>query len=1377
MCVLLAVTKNKIFLTLILAFVFVVGSVMLVPASKTAMAQGPVVMTDTFTFDTDAEGWYVLSDTIIYNGWGYAGWYAHDADIAPDHTGNNLGVFGVYRLEQGNGNGLHNSAYLWYDVSDWDTETYSVTLSGYLIHGKWNDIDGDVTDKSDTWEIVEDTNDVLTETHISGIGLNTWKFIQLTVGGAGKKIKRIGFKFGLQHWPFDPRQNVWIDDVTIAAHPNAFPQVGVQLGLCYLKDPSFDGEYIASLNQAWISPIWLNSSIGAEAPPISGGSAQIGYFDLIAQKIPSLTINSSYTVTFEAKTVNEFSPVQMGLIMGLTKDRDNLLDLNVGAGIYPPGPLGWAYIGFEEYQIYTVTLNAENSTNVNRWFYIADGGGTTNAGDYVDIRWVCITPAGSSAICVVPNKNDFNLNTGKNSGGLFEEQIGSSQGWKGLEYGDLYTAYTKPEKIPIWTNLVASPYASPIGLFSKPAFNFVYNQASAIEYQEFVIPNVITANVIYPKNTDPYFQIWIKKQSETAYGLLSDLFVRDMAISGKETIESDYYSSTVVYSFTNQFRYEPYSLALALKTSNGSSFGANRMGWNWIELSGCFPGDPLAGDDCLFSDPYLEENGGQPSQFYWFGDYGPLEGRAYLEAGNKIFQNISPNRAGAYRLEMLASSYLNGGLDCGFSIDIRDYSTYSIYKTYDLPCKVGLVQSYTLNIELPAVPVEFMITQNSGVLEIDTLCISTPDEPTCINKNPIFINGIKNYNGDFTIADGLAVIAPGASIQAIGVPYGVASTQTFQLEIIAQPVLSGPVNIRFVKDNSAPTVTSPGQAITSTTSITRIIAPLNVNSATGPAVWNYNNATGDSLAISQYCITALTSTIWYGGKNCNTVTNPDFDFGLTGWDNTNVINVGGWVTFDTGGQVSQLVEYDNLISDPSFETGLPAGILQHASFPTTISHSSENSKHENYAIKLIPTNATGLVRMNLPNLETNTDYTIGVWFFIDDVGGTFKLGAREKSTWSIIEISETYDTVGAWQFATVSFNSASYADIVASFAAAGAGNTYFVDAAVLVAGDSVPAEYTSPNDATLHWIAKAPGNTPINATVTVSSTAGVFTSSHTVSGGFNGTEIFDNFTVGGDVQVTVTGDVGLELDYVCLLPGTYTEPGTPGDGGDEPGINIGDGHCAPPPMAVLSGTLNAWLPSIWIWENEATNYEVVGVYSAAWLRYIGCTLTQIAQLLDDKLSTIITLLQALTFLQFIDTLASLLDAIATAIALLEETIDDLVDAITGPVLSLLYILGLIALFFAAVLGLLTLIIGLIVLIWLIPQTFWQSFTDALRSDQIIYVPLPDSEAHPLYNIMVGLQLFNATFAPTWMYTFTIVAIALGSISIVIWTIKRVQVRW
>lgn len=842
-----------------------------------------------------------------------------------------------------------------------------------------------------------------------------------------------------------------------------------------------------------------------------------------------------------------------------------------------------------------------------------------------------------------------------------------------------------------------------------------------------------------------------------------------------------------------------YMVSVASGTLGGTDFG---VFVNKITATGCFYGAAFSGE-CVVLDPDLSEgDNGHPESFYWqYSDSAissPGHVTLYTEQRDFLQQHTYAEVPGTYYAN-IAIEHVSGDY-CQLDVNGLELTTGSAgfgsdFFNEQIVCETnGISQTYTIPLQLPVNPFILSLEPSKGTMNIHRVClVSSILGGSCLNANPFFIDGLTGYSpvGGLLGAGGV-LLSPGDVIKAapVGGDGFYAGNGPWLLELEATSAVTDDDALLAITPGLNPVETTIDtnayHAISQTQTITYVISKndddqrLIVMGQEGPSVYDYDGS--GKLWLSQYCIMTHTGTVWYGDKTCTTVTNPDFLHGLSGWDSTNVSAVGGWVVFNSGGAVEQTVNPVNVNPNPDIEIDT-TGWAGYGG--TGISQSTSQAHNGNASLQLTNIDASGYARIPT-DINENGTFTAVAWLkgVGDSIGDSARLGLLEynppstfqRGTWSDYTV-----VTGDWQplYVTAVLENGDNLQVAVYLADSENGSSVFYDDIYVVPGDSIPVAYSSNQDTTLHWIAKAPGNTPIEATVTVSSTAGAFTTTQTIAPGFSGSEFFTPFEIGGDVEIAVLGDAGLELDYVCLLGGTYTEPGDPGDGtgeGWQPGV--GDGRCAPPPMMVLTDTLDAWLPAIWIWGTAPTNYEIVGSYSAAWLRFIGCQLVDFQNMMEAKLNTIIALLGIQTVLTGIDALASVISALADSIALVEETLDDLIQTILDDGLTLAVIIGALLVFFAALMGLIALILGLIYLFWAIPQEFWASFSDALQSDSSVLIPLPDSAAHPLYNIYAGLQMFNQTMAGSnWIFVMAIIAMALGSISLFLWTIKRVNFRW
>jgi hypothetical protein len=80
--------------------------------------------------------------------------------------------------------------------------------------------------------------------------------------------------------------------------------------------------------------------------------------------------------------------------------------------------------------------------------------------------------------------------------------------------------------------------------------------------------------------------------------------------------------------------------------------------------------------------------------------------------------------------------------------------------------------------------------------------------------------------------------------------------------------------------------------------------------------------------------------------------------------------------------------------------------------------------------------------------------------------------------------------------------------------------------------------------------------------------------------------------------------------------------------------------------------------------------------------------------------------------------------------------------------------------------------ALISLLWQIPQEFWGSFRTATTGSTAVTVPLPADPEDPLYNITLGLTWANQIIGGPIAFTLAVLAISIGSIALLLWTIRK-----
>lgn len=842
------------------------------------------------------------------------------------------------------------------------------------------------------------------------------------------------------------------------------------------------------------------------------------------------------------------------------------------------------------------------------------------------IAYTCLYTS-SQSVCVA-GQNEWLLDIGNNYGTpIIGDVYGVSEGWTGVDYFDgSDTDAVEFNQIPFFIQDLDEELTLS-GLIGGQLIAYSPNEV-AVSYEYEIIPEVITVTGVYPAATDPTLEVWIN--DGTGWEIIS----QTASFSQTETFNVLIWSMEQgIASLTlSDPILQPVLLGLAM-TGGGEDGVA--FGFDEIEIWGCATGSAANVGECVFGDYELNANNGEPSPYYWLGNYmAQIEG-ATIGPDDVLYQNILPPTAGLYNLEIIADAV--GAEGCSF--DVRVYRTNStqLLSSETVQCHVGIAQSYSVGLDLPSDAVEINIRGVQGQIFFDELCLTNPfDDSQCLNSNPLFIQGSYGYNGDFGVSGGKATLQSGGRVGAVGIDYNAAP---------------GPyiLNLTVSSDDADTWVTlgnNPGVYTTDENyeivSLETITYPYYTALSGGYGPLVFNNGP-EALEISQYCVLNATGEITQTtGFECDTLTNPDFDDGSTGWNSENTFVYGSVVSFGSSGIISQ---------------------------------------------SLLSVSSTASVTIRLyASAYQNTEATLQL--ALTNVGGT--------DTFSDVISLSPVDSEGFLQ---------------TSFA------------------------------------------------------------------------LTDTYTSG---VLTILGDTGLEIDFICVIfsdePPSLPE-GEPPQSGEPP--EMGDpGKCIMPPMALIPPvTSTTWFQSIWPWAAPGPdNFETVMVYNTSWVRYIGCRLNEMAEWLEEfgakilrRLDIVILLLTVGLLFDILNTILEFLGGLGDIIGsvlgdLLGEALGELLGDLFG---SALYILGLIGLFLLGLVGLLLLILAIIYLVWLIPQIFFENFQTAITSEAAAPLPLPTDPEDPLYGVIIGMQVFDQIAGGTYLYPIAILAIVIGSISILWWTIRRI----
>jgi len=521
----------------------------------------------------------------------------------------------------------------------------------------------------------------------------------------------------------------------------------------------------------------------------------------------------------------------------------------------------------------------------------------------IGIDYTCLLVS-SQSICAA-GQNEYLLDIGNNYGTpIIEDAYGVSEGWTGVDYFDgSDTDAVEFNQIPFFIQDLDDELTLS-GLIGGQLIYYNPDQV-AVVYDYEIIPEVITVTGVYPTGTDPELEVWING------GDGWDVISQTSSFSTTETfnitlwsMEQGIASLSIAVPIL-----QPVRLGLAM-TGGGEDGVA--FGFDSIEIWGCATGSAASVGECIFGDPDLNADNGEPSPYYWLGGYTPQIEGAAIGPGDVLYQNILPPTAGLYNLEIVADAV--GAEGCSF--DVRVYRTNStqLLSSKTILCHVGIAQEYLVGLDLPSDAVEVNIRGVQGQIFVDRLCLTNPfDDMQCLNSNPQFSLGSQYYNGDFTASGGHATLYSGGQMAAIGVDYN-AEPAPYILDV----TMTSDEADAWVTLGNNPGVYSTDQnySITGTTTISYTFeAALSGNY--GPLIFNDGP---ESLEVSKYCILngsgVYTPTTPYDsqpGVYCETVQNPHFD-GSTGWDYSNVIIYSSVASFGSSGVISQTITGINAAS-------------------------------------------------------------------------------------------------------------------------------------------------------------------------------------------------------------------------------------------------------------------------------------------------------------------------------------------------------------------------------------------------------------------------------------------------------------------------------
>jgi len=493
-----------------------------------------------------------------------------------------------------------------------------------------------------------------------------------------------------------------------------------------------------------------------------------------------------------------------------------------------------------------------------------------NSGGSYQVDYICVEATFGQNTCTTENQV-FNFEQGyNNEASLTSWGWGFSQGWKGIDYPPGGYAGDRA----VWS-------VGHAGGGFETASMFAAKQEATIQFNYLVVPHIIT---VTPR-------AGMQIQILTSPDAFTWAIVDTASFAGGEVV-----------TFAPDYAAPVYLAVAALSDTGIPIF--NTAGIEQVEMDACYGGSNTF-SDCVVGDPDFDISDGYPSHFYWYGGYTAVPGAAVLEQSGDLNQMITPPWAGPYTLEIVASSD-NTEQPCSWQVEFTNYGSSVEVTQAPVQCGQGTEYAYSVPFILPAQSLVLWIKQTSGESSISRVCLTPSAGPgQCLNLNPD-MQGVAGYTGSWYSNEGHVTVRPDGKLAAIGVQYS-AAEPPYLLNLIVSPAFSGTIADTIINRGEIPGgVNDEDHTITQTAYLTYSLYN-EISGGFGPTIWNLGDG---SLVVQRYCITQATGVITNPFPpeevfECGAVQNADFESGLAGWENSNVIAVNGIASFAGGGYISQ----------------------------------------------------------------------------------------------------------------------------------------------------------------------------------------------------------------------------------------------------------------------------------------------------------------------------------------------------------------------------------------------------------------------------------------------------------------------------------------